>query len=203
MLPRCHLLPQREHLLLPPAVAQTLNWDEKKLRKPAERQLRGNQREVQSKEPQIDTVGDKEWVWGRKLKEKEKGGGRKCTLYSPPQYLLFPFLLVSVFFFSASHFSLPCWSSPSSLHVPPHPGLFSFTSNNPQLCIWSCFGTTVLFFWHTHTHAQAETREVSQAGAMKRVRRRWRGSGRVILRATCHPGTAQACVGLWVQQETG
>lgn len=135
-------------------------WTEmKKLRKPAERQLRGNQREVQSKEPQIDTVGDKEWVWGRKLKEKEKGGGRKCTLYSPPQYLLFPFLLFSVFFFSASHFSLPCWGSPSSLHV-----LYFKQSTTLHLIL---FWNNRFFFSGTHTRAGRN--KTSQAGSMNRV----------------------------------
>lgn len=208
-------------LLLPPAVAEALNWDEKKLRKLArEATERKPERDAEGGK-QIDTVGDREWVRGQNLKGKEKGG-RKC---SPPQYLLFPFLLFSVFFFTTSHFYPPCWGSPSSSRV----FLPSFCFPLLQTVHNSTFDP-VLEQQLLQAHMCAgRNNKVSQAGTMNRVRRKerlyqqgrgWRGGGVhktktvkwdnvkkseaerlvVILKAT--PDNSSEC-GLGVQQEAG
>lgn len=117
-----------------------------------------------------DTVGDREWDWGQKLKEKTrrkeeeegkckrgKDTGRKMLQVL---YLLRLLRFCSSSVFSsllsfASHFSpvlvllllCMCFCSAFLFPLP----LFSSTSNNPQLFIWSCFGTTASS--HRHTHA--------------------------------------------------
>lgn len=103
--------------------------------------LRGNQREMQREKKQIDTVGDREWVRGRKLKGKKKGGGRKCTLQSSTVSPL-PLPFVLHLFRRRFPFLSPLSRFPFFFSCVSAPLLFSCTSNSPQLYIWSCFGTT-------------------------------------------------------------
>lgn len=100
-------------------------------------------------------------------KMRKEGGSARS---SPSQYLLFPFLLFSVFFFAVSRFFPPCRGSPSSSRVflapfcfPPlqtvHNSTFDPVSEQQLLQAHMCAG---------------RNNKVSQAGTMNQVIRKER-----------------------------
>lgn len=115
----------------------------------------------------------------RKSKRKEEGSAR-C---SPPQYLLFPFLLFSIFFVATSTFLSPPSRFPFFFSCVSAPLLFSSTSNSSQLYIWSCFGTTATSGPHVCRQKQqsksSRYNELSQeeGEAVPAREEGWRGEG--------------------------
>jgi len=119
-----------------------------------------------------DTVGDRDRDWGRKFKreilteigrmEQWRDAGRQMLQSSISVSVsssFVPLLFCGCPLLLLTFFPPPLGSTPS-VHVflfssPVSSPLFSSTSNNPQVFIWSCFGTRASS--HRDIHAHTET----------------------------------------------